>query len=216
MNRRETIIALVALGSVSLAVQAQRATRVPRIGYLSSNLTGSPNMTEGFRQGLRDLGYVEGRNVAIEIRDADGKLERLPVLAAELVALKVDVILTAGGTRAALAAKQATTTVPIVFGVVGDPIAEGLVTSLAHPSGNITGMTFLVGPEIAGKQLQILREVAPAASLSEKRSSIPRAGPSRIGNLTSAPIASPGFLSRPASRPATVSASLCPKASARL
>ena len=139
MNRRETIIALVALDAVSIAVQAQRATGVPRIGYLSSNLVGSPDMTEGFRQGLRDLGYVEGRNVVIEIRDADGKLERLPVLAAELVALKVDVIVV-GGTSGALAAKRATRAVPVVFVSAVDPVTDGLVSSLAQPGGNVTGL----------------------------------------------------------------------------
>ena len=96
MNRRETIIALVALGAVPLSAEAQQAAKVPRIGYLSSNLAGTPYMTEGFRQGLRDLGYFEGRNVVIEFRDAEGKLERLPALAAELVALKVDVIVVGG------------------------------------------------------------------------------------------------------------------------
>src|SRR6266498_35960 len=105
MNRRETIIVLVTLGAVPLAAGAQQAAKVPRIGYLSVNLAGSSHMTEGFRQGLRDLGYVEGRNVVIEFRDAEGKVERLPALAAELVALKVDVIVTVSNTTA-LAAKQ--------------------------------------------------------------------------------------------------------------
>ena len=162
MNRRETIIALVALDAVSLAVQAQRATRVPRIGYLSSNLTGSPNMTEGFRQGLRELGYVEGRNVAIEIRDADGKLERLPVLAAELVALKVDVIVV-GGTSGALAAQQATRAVPIVFVSAVDPVMDGLVSSLARPGGNVTGLS-ANSSELTGKRLEELKRAVPGMS----------------------------------------------------
>ncbi len=97
-------------------------------------------MTEAFLQGLRDLGYLEGRNVVIEIRDAEGKLERLPALAAELVALKVDVIL-AGGTAQALAAMEATRTIPIVFTAAVDPVADGLVTSLARPGGNVTGVS---------------------------------------------------------------------------
>jgi len=156
MNRRGTIIALVGLDAVSLAVRAQRATRVPRIGYLSSNLTGSPYMTEGFRQGLRDLGYVEGRNVVIEIRDADGKLERLPILAAELVVLKVDVIVV-GGTSGALAAKQATRTVPVVFVSAVDPVMDGLVTSLARPGGNVTGLS-ANSSELAGKRLEQLTQ----------------------------------------------------------
>ena len=156
MNRRETVVALVALDAVSLAVQAQRATGVPRIGYLSSNLTGSPSMTEGFHQGLRDLGYVEGRNVVIEIRDADGKLERLPALVAELVALKVDVIVV-GGTSGALAARRATHAVPIVFVSAVDPVADGLVTSLARPGGNVTGLSALAS-ELVGKRLEELQQ----------------------------------------------------------
>ena len=165
MNRRETIIALVALDAVSPAVRAQRATGVPRIGYLSSNLAGSPNMTEGFRQGLRDHGYVEGHNVVVEIRDADGKLERLPVLAAELAALKVDVIVV-GGTSGALAAKQATRTVPVVFISAVDPVMDGLVASLARPGGNVTGLA-TISPELVGKGLeQIKRAVLEVTRLA--------------------------------------------------
>ena len=119
-------------------------------------------MTEGFRQGLRDLGYVEGRNVVIEFRDAEGKLERLPALAAELVALKVDVIVV-GGTVAALAAKQATRTVPIVFVSAVDPVTDGLVTSLARPGGNVTGLSTLA-PELVGKRLEQLKQVVPGVS----------------------------------------------------
>ena len=113
-----------------LAAEAQQAAKVPRIGYLTGNRATVPLLREAFRQGLRDLGYVEGRNVVIEYRDAEGKLARLPALAAELVALKVDVIV-AGGTPQALAAKGATRTLPIVFANASDPVASGLVTSLA-------------------------------------------------------------------------------------
>ena len=141
MNRRETIVVLVALGAAPLAAGAQQAAKARRIGYLSGNLTGSSHMTEGFRRGLRDLGYVEGRNLVIEYRGAEGKPERFPALAAELVALKVDVIVTAGGTLAALAAKQATRTLPIVFAAAADPVESGLVTSLARPGGNVTGLS---------------------------------------------------------------------------
>ena len=162
MNRRETTIALVALGTLPFAASAQRAGGVPRIGYLSSNLAGSSHMTEGFRQGLRDLGYVEGRNVAIEFRDAGGKLERLPILAAELVALKVDVIVV-GGTSGALSAKQATRTVPVVFVSAVDPVMDGLVTSLARPGGNVTGLSALA-PELLGKRLEHLKQVVPGVS----------------------------------------------------
>jgi putative ABC transport system substrate-binding protein len=118
MNRRDSVLSLLALGvaAAPLAAEAQQAAKVPRIGYLSGNLAGSSHMTEGFRQGLRDLGYVDGRNVVIEFRDAEGKLERLPALAAELVARKVDVIVV-GGTVAALVAKEATRTLPILLSI---------------------------------------------------------------------------------------------------
>jgi putative ABC transport system substrate-binding protein len=162
MNRRKTIIALVAPGAVSFAVQAPHAAGVPRIGYLSSNLDGSRYITEGFRQGLRELGYVEGRNVLVEFRDADGKLERLPVLAAELVALKVDAIVV-GGTVAALAAKQATSTVPIVFVSAVDPVLDGLVSSLARPGGNVTGLSALAS-ELVGKRLEQLKQAVQGLS----------------------------------------------------
>jgi putative ABC transport system substrate-binding protein len=134
----------------------------PVIGFLG-NYPGAPAVA-GFNQGLRELGYVEGRNILIEYRWAEGKVERFPALAAELVALKVDVILTAGGTVAALAAKQATTTVPIVFGVVGDPIAEGLVSSLARPGGNVTGLSNVTN-DLVGKWLELLKQVVPGVSL---------------------------------------------------
>jgi len=119
-------------------------------------------MREAFRQGLRDLGYVEGRNVVIEYRDAEGKHERLPALAAELVALKVDVIV-APPTPAALAAKQATRTLPIVFFSVSDPVSSGLVTSLGRPGGNVTGLSDLT-PELVGKCLEQLKQAVPGVS----------------------------------------------------
>src|SRR5215207_9086840 len=139
MRRREFILGLAGTASLqSLAAKAQQATKPARIGYLALGLAaGDPQNPEAFLQGLRDLGYTEGRNLAIEYRDAQGKPERLPALAAELVALNVDVIVAGGGTRGALAAKQATTTIPVVFPGVGDPVAEGLVTSLARPGGNV-------------------------------------------------------------------------------
>jgi len=162
MNRRETIIALVALGGVPLAAEAQQAAKIARIGYLSSSLADGLHTTEAFRQGLRDLGYVDGSNVAIEYRDAEGKLERLPALAAELVALKVDVIL-AAGSLLALAAKQATKTIPIVFAAAPDPVTDGLVTSLARPGGNVTGLSNLA-PELVGKRLELLTQAVPGVS----------------------------------------------------
>jgi putative ABC transport system substrate-binding protein len=147
-----------------VAAEAEQAAKIVRIGYLGFDRAGGdPRMREAFLQGLRDLGYVEGRNLVIEWRDAEGKPERLPALAAELVALKVDVIMTTGGTRGALAAKQATRTVPIVFPVVGDPVAEGLVTSLARPGGNVTGLS-AVSPELVGKSLELLKQAVPGVS----------------------------------------------------
>ena len=162
-QRRDFLVAVGALLAAPLAAEAQQAPKVPRIGYLASNLESSRRSLEAFLQGLRDLGYVEGRNVVIEYRDAEGKLERLPVLAAELVALKVDVIVTAGGTLSALAAKQATRTLPIVFANAADPVASGLVTSLALPGGNVTGSSGFI-PELVGKCLELLTQAVPGVS----------------------------------------------------
>ncbi len=160
MDRRR-FIGTVASGLLAapLAAEAQQAARIARIGFLAGNLASGPHMTDGFRQGMRDLGYLEGRNFVLEFRDAEGKLERLPALAAELVALKVDVIMV-GGTLAALAAKQATKTIPIVFASAVDPVADGLVTSLARPGGNVTGLSALA-PELAGKRLELLKQAVP-------------------------------------------------------
>src|SRR5262244_3871027 len=163
MDRRDTVLALLALGAAPLAAEAQQAAKVARIGYLSPSLASSPRLREAFLQGLRDLGYVEGRNVVIEYRDAEGKPERLPALAVELVALKVDVIF-ASGTPHALAAKQATRTVPIVFLGATDPVADGLVTSLARPGGNVTGLSASAAPEIVGKRLELLTQAVPGLS----------------------------------------------------
>src|ERR1700693_2052400 len=156
MDRRDTVLALLALGAAPLAAEAQQAAKVARIGYLSPNLASSPHLRDAFLQGLRDLSYVEGRNLVIEYRYAEGKRERLPTLAAELVALKVDVIVTEGSTLAARVAKEATRTIPIVFAGVGDPVESGLVTSLARPGGNGTGLSSL-GPELVGKRLELLK-----------------------------------------------------------
>src|SRR5712692_1525732 len=148
---------------VPLAAEAQAPAKVPRIGFLSARPpTDNPYFIESFRQGLRELGYVEGQNIAIEYRFAEGRPERLPALAAELVRLKVDVIV-AGGPPAPAAAKQATGTIPIVFAVAADPVAVGLVASLARPGGNITGLASISG-EIVGKQLELFKEVAPKVS----------------------------------------------------
>jgi putative ABC transport system substrate-binding protein len=163
MDRRDTVLALLALGAAPLAAEAQQAAKVARIGYLSSNLAATPYRQEALRQGLRDLGYVEGRNLVIEYRDAEGKVERFPALAAELVALKVDVIFVGGGTRVTLAAMQATKTITIVFTDVGDPVTSGLVTNLARPGGNVTGLSSL-GPELVSKRLELLKQAVPGVS----------------------------------------------------
>jgi putative tryptophan/tyrosine transport system substrate-binding protein len=145
--------------------QAQEAPKIARIGYLATDLTaGDPRNREAFRQGLRDLGYLEGRNLVIEYRDARGKPERFPALAAELVAMKVDVIVSTGGTAGTLAARQATTTLPIVFTAVGDPVADGLVKSLAQPGGNVTGLS-VVSTELVAKWLELLKEAVSRISL---------------------------------------------------
>jgi putative ABC transport system substrate-binding protein len=144
-----------------LEAAAQPASRVPRIGYLSFNLTaGDPRPREAFSQGLRELGYVEGKNLLIEYRDAQAKPDRFPALAAELAALNVDLILTGGGTLGAMAAKQATSTIPVVFGAVGDPVTEGLVSSFARPGGNVTGLA-VNSPELASKSLELLKQMIP-------------------------------------------------------
>jgi putative ABC transport system substrate-binding protein len=145
-----------------LAAEAQQAGRIARIGLLATRTAGDARL-EGLLKGLRDLGYIEGRNILIEYRDAEGKTERLPALAAELVSLKCDVIVTTGGTLAAQAAKQATTTVPIVFASVGDAVAEGLVTSLARPGGNVTGLT-VAATELVGKSLEVIKRAVPGVS----------------------------------------------------
>jgi putative ABC transport system substrate-binding protein len=157
------VVLAVSLILTPLAADAQQATKIARIGYLSSDLTGSARNREAFLQGLRDLGYIERQNVLIEYRDAERKPERLPALAAELAALKIDIIVTGGGTAAALAAKKASTTLPIVFIGVGDPVSDGLVASLARPGGNVTGFS-LLGPELVGKSLELLKQAVPGVS----------------------------------------------------
>jgi putative ABC transport system substrate-binding protein len=152
------ILALVGVFDAA-AAESQQAAKVPRIGYLSLNLATGRHLQAAFLQGLRDLGYVEGHNVAIEYRDAKGKLDRLPALAAELVALKVDVIV-AGSTPHALAAKRATKTIPIVVAAAPDPVESGLVTSLAQPGGNVTGSSN-VGPDLISKRLELLKKALP-------------------------------------------------------
>jgi putative ABC transport system substrate-binding protein len=155
------VVAISAAFAMCGAVaQAQQPAKVPRIGVLWPDSAPSPRIEE-FRQGLRDLGYVEGQNMIIEYRYADGRRDRLPALAAELVHLKVQVIV-ALSTLAAVPAKKATTTVPIVT-VSGDPIGTGLIASLARPGGNVTGLSFF-SPDLVGKRLELLKEVVPRLS----------------------------------------------------
>ncbi len=150
------IIATVIAGT---SAEAQPSKNAPRIGFLATNRT---QRTEAFRQGLRELGYVEQKNIFVEYRFAEGALDRLPGLAAELVRLNVEVIVTAGA-AATRPAKQATAAIPIVMANDNDPVGSGFVASLAHPGGNVTGLSNL-SPEISGKQLEILQEIIPKLS----------------------------------------------------
>jgi putative ABC transport system substrate-binding protein len=161
---RPEILAAVMLLAVSVMAEAQQAKKLARIGYLEfgSAASGTPYL-EAFRQGLRDLGWVAGHNIAMEVRYAQGRHERLPSLAAELVRLKVDVIF-ASTTPAALAAQQATSTIAIVIGFVADPMGSGLVASLARPGGNITGWTHLAGVALNAKRVELLKEAVPGAT----------------------------------------------------
>ena len=157
----------VLIGAALLAVcplaNAQQPTKIPRIGYLTgTSLSSQSPRTAAFRQGLRELGYVEGKNIVIEWRSAEGNRARNPALAAELVRLKVDVIVTAGpGTTRV--AKEATSTIPIVMAQDSDPVGNGFVASLSRPGGNITGLSSLTS-DLAGKRLEILREIVPKLS----------------------------------------------------
>jgi ABC-type uncharacterized transport system substrate-binding protein len=145
----------------AIEAQAQQSTKVPRIGYLAASIISAESRA-AINQGLHKLGYIEGQNIKIEYRHAEGKFERLPILATELVRLKVDAILTAGST-ATRAAKEATSTIPIVMIQDNDPVASGFVASLARPGGNITGLSTL-RPEISGKRLELLKEIVPGLS----------------------------------------------------
>ena len=160
MKKKITAIALCAmLFALYLPAEAQQTKRVPRIGFLAApSQSFFSARAEGFRQGLRNLGYIEGKNIVIEYRYADGNLRRLPELAEELVSLKVDVIVASGA--GGMAAKNATQTIPIVFVSVQDPVASGLVDSLAKPGGNVTGLSNLAS-ELSGKRLELLKETVP-------------------------------------------------------
>jgi ABC-type uncharacterized transport system substrate-binding protein len=167
VRTRRNFIAL--LGSTAaawpVAARAQQAAKIPRIGYLVTGSLESPEARptiDAFRQGLRQLGYADGRNIVIEYRSADGKIERFRGLAAELVSLNPDLIV-ASNTPAAIAARQATSTIPIVVPVMGDPVEDGLVAGLAQPGGNVTGFTF-IAPELTAKRMQLLKDALPNVS----------------------------------------------------
>ena len=162
MRRRDflTLAGGIVASSVTARAQ-QREGKIHRIGYLGTG-TDAPSLLGAFRQGLRELAWVEGENIVIDYRFAEGELHRLPGLADELVRLKVEVIV-ASPTPAALAAKNATATIPVVGIGFDNPVENGLIASLAHPDGNVTGLAYSAGPEIFGKDLELLREVTPEA-----------------------------------------------------
>ena len=159
IGRRKFLAALGGAAAWPLAARAQRAPKVPRMGYLSA---GSPPASPAFWKGMRELGYIEGQNILVEYRWAEGVPERLPELVAELVQLDVDVIY-AFGTQATFAAKNASTTTPIIFHTHADPVEAGFVSSLARPGGNFSGFT-LIAPQLIGKRLELLKELVPTAA----------------------------------------------------
>jgi putative ABC transport system substrate-binding protein len=162
MNRRAFVTGLGAALAAPLGGEAQRATKVNRVGVLLPTPISRIPGTGAFKLGLRDLGYIEGQNLVLEYRSIDAdKLEQLPALAAELVTINVDIIFAIAA--AAHAAKNATATIPIVFAGVGDPVRTGLITSLARPGGNVTGLTN-TAPDLSGKRLQLLKDLVPSAT----------------------------------------------------
>ena len=164
MSRPNFVFALGAIFlSLSFPCEAQQPAKIPRIGYLTAaSLSAMAYRTDAFRQGLRDLGYLEGKNIVVELRSSEGKPDRLPALVAELVRFKVDVIVTGGGSVTRLV-KEATSTIAIVMAQDSDPVGNGFVASLARPGGNITGLSTL-SPELSGKRLELLKEIVPRLS----------------------------------------------------
>src|SRR5437016_268579 len=164
MTTRRQFLRTVSVGLLAapFAFEAQQPGRVPRIGFLSvTSPSDRPPLLDAFRQGLRELRWVEGQNIVIDYRYAEGRVDRLPDLAAELVRLKVDLIVASAGTQAATAATTATETIPIVMIGVRDPVGTGLIASLARPGGNVTGVSGSAGLEIVAKQLELLKETVP-------------------------------------------------------
>ena len=164
MDRRAfiTVVGGASILAVPLAADAQQAGKVPRLGFLSlTSPSDRPPLLDAFRQRLRELGWVEGQNIVIDYRYAQDRVDRLPDLAAELVRLKVDLIVASAGTQAATAAKNATETIPIVMIYVRDPVGTGLIASLARPGGNVTGVSGSAGLEMFAKQLELLKETVP-------------------------------------------------------
>jgi putative ABC transport system substrate-binding protein len=161
MRRKFWFVVISTVLCGAAIVEAQQTKKIPRIGFISpsSSSTAGPNL-EAFRHGLRDLGYLEGENIAIEVRWAEGSAERLPHLIAELIRLKVDVMVI-GGAAGALAAKNAEITTPVVFATVTDPLGYGIIDSLARPGGNITGVALGVGEGFSGKWVELLKEAVP-------------------------------------------------------
>jgi len=160
MRRRELLLLVGGAVTASHALRAEQKA-MPVIGFLSSEGLGAlASRLAALRQGLSETGYVEGQNVAIEYRWAEGRFDRLPALSADLVGRKVDVIVTSGGASSVRAAKNATSSIPVVFLAAGDPVEEGLVASLARPGGNLTGVAFM-GIELWGKRLELLSELVP-------------------------------------------------------
>jgi len=163
MKRREFITFVGGATVWPIAARAQQAGKIPRVGFMGNSTAAlEANLVGPFREGLHELGYEEGRNILIEYRWAEGSYERFPALVAELLALNVDVIVTAG-TPATLAVKKATTSVPLVMVAVGDPVGTGIAASLSRPGGNITGLSS-IAPDLEGKRLELLREVVPKLS----------------------------------------------------
>jgi len=187
-----SILFVVVLLAVAVIAEAQQPAKIPRVGYLTNeSLSALSARTEAFRQGLRELGQIEGKNIVLEWRDAEGKLDRLNELAVELVRLRVDVIVTAGG-QATRSAKEATMTIPIVMTQDRDPVSEGFIASLARPGGNITGLS-RVAPELSGKQLELLKEIIPRLSRVAVLVSLTQSSRTRTQTLKEIEVAAGAF-----------------------